>query len=84
LIADGYRYQAIDLWKSARRVDCGDIDKDVLRRIEDLLEKSIELYRRIPQFSGSKAGLESARTTLIEVQAICPAAPWWKIWERQP
>ena len=82
LMADGYRYQAMNLWRSAKRVGCEDVDKDLVRRIQELLERSIDLYRRIPQFSGTQAGLESARTTLDEVESSCPHSSWWKVWEK--
>ncbi len=82
LIADGYRYQASDLWKSARRMNCDDVDGGVLKRIQHLLERSIELYKGIPQFGGSQAGLESARLTLADVSNAChESSIWKKIWE---
>lgn len=82
LMADGYRYEAIDLWRSARKMDCDDVDKKLLNRIKDLFERSIDLYRRIPQFSGTATNLENARVTLDEVKEFCPDSSWWKIWER--
>ena len=82
LIADGLRYQAIDLWKSAKRMNCDDVDGAVLSRIQHLLQRSIELYKLIPQFGGSRTGLESARGTLADVNNACrDSSIWRKIWE---
>jgi len=81
LLADGYRYQAFDLWKSMRGKNCDDVDRGLLDRVRNLLERSIDLYRGIPQFSGTQANLESVRTTFADVNMYCRPS-WWKIFER--
>jgi len=81
LLADGYRYQAFDLWKSMRGKNCDDVDRGLLDRVRKLLERSIDLYRGIPQFSGTQANLESVRTTFADVNMYCRPS-WWKIFER--